>query len=90
MTVGSRFSLQLLVVPLLFAVELPLLRQVVGLPPLGVPFARVRSCHPLSAMAVGNSDMFALCPIALRILEWFLVVPQRRSGKGRLRWPVRF
>ena len=69
-------TLRLLIVPLLFAAELPHLRQVVGLPLLRVPFPRVRGCHPLSAMAVGNFDKFVLCPIALRILDGFRVVPR--------------
>ena len=88
MTTGFRFSLRPLESSLLFAVELPLLRSVVGLPPLRVPFARVRGRHFLSAMAVGRSDKFVFCPIALRNLGGFRVAPPHCTEGGRLDWPV--
>ena len=78
MTTGFQSSLWPLVFLLLFAVEMPLLCSVVGLPPLYVAFARVRGRHPLSAMAVSRFGEVVLCPIALRTLVGFGV-----AGVGR-------
>ena len=71
MTTGFQSSLWPLVFLLLFAVEMPLLCSVVGLPPLYVAFTRVRGHHPLSAIAVCRSGKFVFCPIALRTLVGF-------------------
>ena len=42
-----------------------------GSSPLCGPFTQERGCHPLSAVAVNGSDMFFVCPIALRTLVGF-------------------
>ena len=63
-----QFSLLLLVVLRLYAVEMTPLRSVVGLPPFRVLFARVRGRHPLLAMVVSGFGKVVLCLIVLRTL----------------------
>ena len=99
-----QFSLLLLVFLRLFAVEMAPLRFVVGLPPLSVPFARVRGRHPLLAMVVSRFGKVVFCPIVLRTLVGFAAArvgcfqvllialqaknPPRQSCMQILNWPV--
>ena len=73
-----QFSLLLLVVLRLYAVEMTLLRSVVGLPPFRVLFARVRGRHPLLAVVVSGFGKVVLCLIVLWTLVGFAAA---RAGR---------